>query len=162
MNFPEYAKDVKLTLSGALQSDVLSPVQRQAIALAAAVSAQHPFLDEFLNAVELDEVSKNGALAAAAVMGMTNVWYSYVKMSKDAELANEKPMIRMMAYQNHGGADAFLFEICALGASIVGKCENCIASHVAELRKQGATSAQLRDIGRIAAAVKASALIASR
>lgn len=159
MNFPDYAKDVKLTLSGAMQSDTLSPVQRHAVALAAAVSAGHPCLDEFLNVSELDEVSKNGALAAAAVMGMTNVWYSYVKMSKDAELANEKPMIRMMAYQNHGGADPFLFEMCALGASIVGKCENCISSHVSELRKQGVSSAQLRDIGRIAAAVKASALV---
>lgn len=160
MIFPEYAKDVKLTLSGAMQSETLTPVQRSAVALAAAISCEHKYLSEFVDSSDLDDISKNGAFAAAAVMGMTNIWYSYVKMSKDAELANEKPMIRMNAYQNHGGVDAFLFEMCALASSIIGKCENCISSHVAELRKQGISSAQLRDIGRIAAAVKASALVA--
>ena len=47
----------------------------------------------------------------------------------------------------------------ALAASIVGKCHFCVGSHYALLKKEGLTTQQLRDIGRIAAVVNAAAQV---
>ena len=47
----------------------------------------------------------------------------------------------------------------ALAASIVGKCHFCIGSHYALLKNEGWTTQQLRDVGRIAAVVNATAQV---
>jgi alkyl hydroperoxide reductase subunit D len=47
--------------------------------------------------------------------------------------------------------DAFSFEMYALSASIIGKCHFCVKSHFELLKKEGMSSQQLRDIGRIVA-----------
>jgi alkyl hydroperoxide reductase subunit D len=64
----------------------------------------------------------------------------------------------MNAYATHGGVDKLAFELYALAASIVGKCEYCVASHAKLLKEAGLTTQQLRDVGRIAATVSAAAL----
>ena len=105
-----------------------------------------------------DETHQQAALTAAALMGMNNVWYPYVEKAGDRELATVRPELRMSAYANHGGVDRTAFELWALAASIVGRCEYCIASHAKLLREAGLSTVQLRDVGRIAAAVNAAAL----
>ena len=103
----------------------------------------------------LDNAHRNAALTAAALMGMNNVWYPYVEMSGDAELKTVRAELRMNAYATHGGVDKASFELYALAASIVGKCEYCVQSHYKILREAGFTTQQLRDVGRIAAVVNA-------
>jgi alkyl hydroperoxide reductase subunit D len=92
-------------------------------------------------------------------MGMNNVWYPFVEMASDPELKTVRPELRMNAYANHGGVDRTSFELYALAASIVGKCEFCIRSHYQLLRENGFTTQQLRDVGRIAAVVNAVAQV---
>jgi len=67
--------------------------------------------------------------------------------------------LRMNAYATHGGVDRQSFELYALAASIVGKCEFCVRSHYKLLRETGLTTQQLRDVGRIAAVVNATAQV---
>ncbi|MDP2706169.1 MAG: carboxymuconolactone decarboxylase family protein, partial [Burkholderiales bacterium] len=67
--------------------------------------------------------------------------------------------LRMNAYATHGGVDKRRFELFALAASIVGKCHFCVASHYKKLKEIGMTAVQLRDVGRIAAAVNAAAQV---
>ena len=74
-------------------------------------------------------------------MGMNNVWYPYVEMAADPELKTLRAELRMNAYANHGGVDKRAFELYALAASIVGKCEFCIASHYKLLKETGVTDA---------------------
>ena len=57
--------------------------------------------------------------------------------------------------------DKLAFELYALSASIVGKCEYCVRSHAKLLADAGLTTQQLRDVGRIAATVNAAALALS-
>ena len=90
-------------------------------------------------------------------MGMNNVWYPFVEMAADPELKTMRPELRMNAYASHGGVDRTSFELYALAASIVGKCEFCVQSHYRLLRENGFTTQQLRDVGRIAAVVNAAA-----
>ncbi len=92
-------------------------------------------------------------------MGMTNIWYPYVEMADDEDLRKERADFRMNAYATHGGVDKMRFEIFALAASIVGKCHFCVVSHYKMLKEHGFTARQLRDVGRIAAVVNATALV---
>ena len=78
-------------------------------------------------------------------------------MSGDADLKNLPAQLRMQAYATHGGVDKRRFELFALAASIVGKCEHCVRSHYALLEQDGVSVEQLRDVGRIAAVVAAAA-----
>ncbi len=70
----------------------------------------------------------NGALTAAALMGMNNTWYPYVEMTGDADLKTQPAGLRMNAYASHGGVDKRRFEMYALAASIIGKCHFCVKS----------------------------------
>ena len=90
-------------------------------------------------------------------MAMNNVWYPFVEMAADPELAAARAELRMNAYASYGGVDRRSFELYALAASIVGKCEFCVKSHYKLLRDGGMLTLQLRDVGRIAAVVAAAA-----
>lgn len=155
---PDWAKDIRLNLDATIARSSLEPRLAVGAALAAAYAARSPALVEaFRRPDALDETHAHGALTAAALMGMNNVWYPYVEMSGDSELATLRPELRMNAYANHGGVDRRAFETWALAASIVGKCGHCVSSHYRLLKESGATVQQLRDVGRIAAVISAAA-----
>jgi alkyl hydroperoxide reductase subunit D len=127
-------------------------------ALAVAFAAKnHELVTVFRNAMTPEDA--NGALTAASLMGMTNIWYSYIDMGQDAELKQLPPELRMNAYANNGGVTPRKFEMWALAASIVGKCHFCVSAHVAKLKKSGMSAAELKEVGRIAATVNATALV---
>ena len=155
---PDYAKDIRLNLDGVILRSSLAPSQAAGAALAAAFAAKSPaIVDAIREDATLDDAHRNAALTAAALMGMNNVWYPFVEMANDEDLKTQRPELRMNAYANHGGVEKKKFEAYALAASIVGKCHYCVGSHYALLKKEGLTTQQLRDIGRIAAVVNAAA-----
>ena len=155
---PEYAKDIRLNLDGTIARSSLAPEDAIAVALAAAVAAKSkPLIEAFKAAVAPAE--GYAALTAATLMGMNNVWYPFVEMAADEDLKTQRAELRMNAYASHGGVSKAKFESYALAASIVGKCHFCVQSHYALLRKEGLTTQQLRDIGRIAAVVNAAAQV---
>jgi len=133
------------------------PEDALASALAAAYAARSPVLVEAFKS-GLSDTDANAALTASALMGMNNVWYPYTEMSGDAQLKSLPAQLRMNAYATHGGVEKKRFELFALVASIIGKCHFCVQSHYENLKKDGLTTEQLRDAGRIAAVVNAAAL----
>ena len=155
---PEYAKDIKLNLDGTIARSSLAPEDALGVALAAAFAAgSRPLIEAFKAAVPPAE--GYAALTAAALMGMNNTWYPYVEMAADEELKTQRPELRMNAYASSGGVAKAKFEAYALAASIVGKCHFCVQSHYALLKKEGWTTQQLRDVGRIAAVVNAASQV---
>lgn len=153
---PDFAKDVRLNLDATLGRSTLAPADAAGVALAAAYAAKSaPLVAVLRGADVLDATDANAALTAAALMGMNNVWYPYVGMTGDPELRTLPAQLRMQAYATHGGVDKRRFELFALAASIVGKCEHCVQSHYALLKQEGVTVEQLRDVGRIAAVIAA-------
>jgi alkyl hydroperoxide reductase subunit D len=159
---PDYAKDLRLNLDAVIARSSLAPNEALGAALAAAYAAKSPVLVEAIRGSgAIPAEDEHAALTAAALMGMTNVWYSYVDLAGDAELKTQRAELRMQAYQTHGGVDSRRFELYALAASIVGKCRSCIASHFANLKQAGVSVTQLRDAGRIAALMQAIALTIS-
>ena len=157
---PDYAKDIRLNLDGVILRSSLAPSQAAGAALAAAFAAKSAAIVEAIREdATLDDAHRNAALTAAALMGMNNVWYPFVEMSGDTELSTMRAELRMNAYATHGGVDRQSFELYALAASIVGKCEFCVRSHYKLLQETGLTTQQLRDVGRIAAVVNAAAQV---
>lgn len=157
---PDYAKDIRLNLDAVIARSSLSPQLAAGAALAAAFAAKAPAIVEAIRGEgSLDPAHQQAALTAAALMGMNNVWYPFVEMADDADLKTMRPELRMNAYATHGGVDRQSFELYALAASIVGKCEFCVQSHYKLLKETGLTTQQLRDVGRIAAVVNAAALV---
>lgn len=155
---PDYAKDIRLNLDGVIARSSLAPEDALGVALAAAFAARSkPLVDAFTAAAPQAEA--NAALTAAALMAMNTAWYPYVEIAADEDLKAQRAELRMNAYATSGGVAKKKFEAYALAASIVGKCHFCISSHYALLKKQGLTTQQLRDIGRIAAVVNAAAQV---
>jgi alkyl hydroperoxide reductase subunit D len=153
---PDYAKDLRLNLDAVINRSSLTPALAAGAAVAAAFAAKSPALVAALQDDNvLEPAHREAALIAAALMGMNNVWYPFVEMAADPDLKTVRPELRMNAYANHGGVDRTSFELYALAASTVGKCEFCVQSHYRLLRENGFTTQQLRDVGRIAAVVNA-------
>ena len=155
---PDYAKDIRLNMDGVIARSSLEPEDAVGVALASAFAAKSKVLVDAFSANLPPELAQ-AALTAAALMGMNNTWYPYVEMAGDEELKTLRPELRMNAYATSGGIDKKRFEAYALAASIIGKCHFCIGSHYALLKKEGLTTQQLRDIGRIAAVVNAAAQV---
>ena len=157
---PDTAKDIRLNLDAVLSRSSLAPEDALGVALAAAFAAGSPQLLQALKS-GTPPAEAQAALTAAALMGMNNVWYPFVEMAGDEELKTMRPELRMNAYATHGGVSRAKFEAYALAASIVGKCHFCVKSHYELLKKEGWTTQQLRDVGRIAAVINATAQVLS-
>ncbi|AJC22599.1 carboxymuconolactone decarboxylase family protein [Pandoraea pulmonicola] len=158
---PDYAKDIRLNLDGTIARSSLEGNDAVGVALAAAFAAKsQPIVKAIREAGVLSPEELEGALTAAALMGMNNTWYPYLEMADNADLKNEKAQLRMNGYATRGGVDQRRFEMYALAASIVGKCHFCVKSHYGLLaNEQGMSTAQLRDVGRIAAVINAAAQV---
>jgi alkyl hydroperoxide reductase subunit D len=157
---PDYAKDIRLNIDGTIARSSLEGNDAVGVALAAAFAAKsRPLIDAILSSGVLSEQESSAALTASALMGMNNVWYPYVEMAGDEDLKTQPAQLRMNAYANNGGLDKRRFEMFALSASIIGKCHFCVKSHFELLQKEGMSSTQLRDVGRIAAVVNAASQV---
>ncbi|MDB5936387.1 MAG: carboxymuconolactone decarboxylase family protein [Massilia sp.] len=157
---PDYAKDIRLNIDGTIGRSSLEGSDAVGVALAAAFAAKSRKIIDIISASgALSEEEKNAALTASALMGMNNVWYPYVEMTEDADLKSQPAQLRMNAYATNGGVDKRRFEMYALAASIIGKCQFCIKSHFDLLKHEGMSSQQLRDVGRIAAVINAASQV---
>jgi alkyl hydroperoxide reductase subunit D len=157
---PDYAKDIRLNIDGTIARSSLQGSDAVGVALAAAFAAKSRKIIDIISASgALSEEEKNAAMTAAALMGMNNAWYPYVEMTEDADLKSQPAQLRMNAYATNGGVDKRRFEMYALSASIIGKCQFCIKSHFDLLKNEGMSSQQLRDVGRIAAVVNAASQV---
>lgn len=156
---PDYAKDIRLNLDAVILRSSLDPVVAQGCALAAAFATGNSKLTSAIEAEFEDRKEADAALTAASVMAQNNVWYPYIEMVADPALSGLPAQLRMNSIMTHGGTLKKNFEAYALTASIVGKCHACIRAHYQTLQREGMTIENLRDIGRIAAVMNATAKI---
>ena len=158
---PDYAKDIKLNLGSLASDQTLNDQQKWGAFLATAHSIGEPSL---LRAIEAEIVSKlepaaaNAAKAAAAIMGMNNVYYRSLHLLKNEEYRTLRAGLRMNVIANPG-VDKGDFELWSLAVSAVNGCGMCLDSHEEELRKRDFTAAQVQTALKIAAVVNAAAAV---
>ncbi|MDX1626644.1 MAG: carboxymuconolactone decarboxylase family protein [Wenzhouxiangellaceae bacterium] len=157
---PDYAKDLKINFGNVLdieQHDHLSPTQVWGTAVATAIASRNVGL---VRAVEsaasehLDEAGLKGARAAAAIMGMNNIYYRFVHLAGNEEYANLPARLRMTVIGNPG-IDKADFELMSLAVSAINGCGLCIDSHEKILVKAGVTVQAIQDAVRIASVMHA-------
>ena len=161
-SIPDHSKDIKLNLDAVMNRSGLDEVDAHACAFAAAVAAGNGDLafEISMNGPLMGTDEREAAKTAAALMGMNNVYYPFVEMTEDPDLKGLPPGLRMNAYANHGGVSKKKFEMYALAASIVGKCQFCVKNHYDLLKKEGMTVTELQAVGKIAAVINAIGKIA--
>jgi len=152
---PDYAKDTRLNFDTVIKRSSLPVEEAEAVAVAAAFASGNSKFWTWVHSQIADRKEADAALTAASLMAMNNVWYPYVEMADDENLKGLPAQLRMNAIASHGGTTKARFEAYSLAASIVGKCHFCVKAHYETLKKEGYTTEQLRDIGRIAAVVTA-------
>lgn len=155
VTIPDYGKDVRLNLDAVINRSTLDKLEAECCALAAAVATGNGKVVSVLLSNIEDTTEREAAMTAASLMAQNNVWYPYVEMVDDPTLKGLPAQLRMNAISTHGGTTKARFEAYSLCASIVGKCHFCVKAHYDNLKKEGYTVEQLRDIGRIASVMNA-------
>jgi alkyl hydroperoxide reductase subunit D len=160
---PAYAKDINLNLSSLASETVLSDQQKWGAFLASAYAVGVPAVVKAVEAEAtangLSEEAATAAKAAAAIMGMNNVYYRSLHLLHNQEYRTIPARLRMNIIANPG-VEKVDFELWCTAVSAINGCGMCLDSHEAELKKHGVPAAQIQTALRIAAVVNAASAIA--
>ncbi|CAG0911599.1 unnamed protein product, partial [Cyprideis torosa] len=121
---PDYAKDIKLNISSLANDDTLSEQQLWGTFLASALAGRNAtviaeILEEAAGHLSLEAME--GAKAAAAIMGMNNVYYRFVHLASNKEYQTMQAKLRMNVIANPG-VEKDDFELWSLAVSAVNGC----------------------------------------
>ena len=152
---PDYAKDLRLNLSSLAAEAALTEQQRAGTFVASALAARNATVTQAILAEfgpKLAPQALEAAKAAAAIMGMNNVYYRFVHLASAADYKTLPAKLRMNVIARPGVEKAD-FELWSLAVSAVNGCGMCIDAHEHELRKAGLSTGAIQAAVRIAAVV---------
>jgi alkyl hydroperoxide reductase subunit D len=158
---PDYARDLKLNLGSLAAEPGLTEQQRAGTFAAAAYASRNADVIRALLAEfepKLSPEALGAARAAAAIMGMNNIYYRFVHMMGEASDYKTLPAKLRMNVIGKPGVEKVDFELWSLAVSAVNGCGMCVEAHEHELRKGGMTAEQIQAAVRIAAVVHAVAV----
>jgi alkyl hydroperoxide reductase subunit D len=138
----------------------LNAAQIRTVALASAIAARNPTVTRTMHAFAAETLSPaeiDGAKAAAAMMGMTNVYYRFTHLLANKEYETMRAGLRMNVMANPG-LDKAAFELAALAVSAINGCGMCMDSHEKVLRQHGISAQGVQSAARIAAVIHAVAV----
>lgn len=157
---PDFARDLKLNLGSVLTpqgAPGLSERQIAALALATAIASRNQQLVraiETWSQTQLDAAHAQAARAAAAIMGMNNIYYRFLHLVEDSEYQTMPARLRMSVIGNHG-IDKLDFELLSLAVSAVNGCGLCVTAHERKLREGGVGREAIQSAVRIASVMHA-------
>lgn len=154
---PEYAKDIKLNISGLANEDTLSAQQFWGTMMACAMAGGNATVIANVAADAAQNLSAEAmtaAKAAASIMAMNNVYYKFVGMSANPEYKTMPAKLRMNVIGNPG-VDKGDFELWSLAVSAMNGCKFCVDAHEAQLKGHGIDSAKIQTAVRIASVMAA-------
>lgn len=155
---PVYAKDLSLNLSTLAAETTLNDQQKWGVFVASAYAVGEPNVVRQLNAAAEGFGVSNEALtaarAAAAIMGMNNIYYRALHLLSNHEYRTLPARLRMNVIANPGVEKAD-FELWCTAVSTINGCGACLDSHEGELRKHGVPNTQIQTALRIASVVNA-------
>lgn len=160
---PDYAKDISLNLSSLANETVLNDQQKWGCFLASAhaigVAPVVQAIEAAAQAV-LSPAAMSAAKAAAAIMGMNNIYYRSLHLMKNPEYTTLPARLRMNVIANPG-VEKLDFELWSTAVSAINGCGSCLDAHEGELRKHGVPNVQVQAALRIGAVVHAASRVAA-
>jgi len=160
-SFPDYARDLKLNLQNVLKQDELTEQQTWGTAVATAVASRNSALTATVLAEASQHLSPealNAAKAAAAIMGMNNIYYRFQHLSESDRYSQIPARLRMQAIRTHG-IDTIDFELWCVAVSAINGCGVCITSHQKTLFAKGMKEETILAAVRIASVMHGSAAV---
>jgi alkyl hydroperoxide reductase subunit D len=157
---PDYAKDLKLNLGSLAAEAVLDDTLKAGTFVAAAFASRNPQVIAAIDAEfagRLAPADLAAAKAAAAIMGMNNVYYRFLHLVEDQEYARLPARLRMNVIGAPGTAKEN-FELWSLAVSAINGCGMCLIAHEKVVRAAGLSAEQVQAAVRIAAVVHAVAV----
>jgi len=157
---PEVARDIKLNLQAVLGGGSLTAAQRWGTAVAAAAASRNRRLRDAVVEDARREVAEavvEDGLAAAALMGMNNVYYRFRHLVGKPAYSEKPARLRMNRLVKPATSKTD-FELFSLAVSAINGCENCVRSHEAVVIEGGLTEDQVHDAVRLAATIHAAAV----
>lgn len=157
---PEYAKDLKLNLGSLATEEVLSLQQKAGCFIASALASRNAEVTKAIVAEfgpQLSAEALTAAKAAAAIMGMNNIYYRFVHLV-GGEYGTMPARLRMNIMARPG-VEKLDFELWSLAVSAVNGCGMCLQSHEHTVVAGGLTRDQVQAAVRIAATVHAVAAV---
>ena len=162
LRLPEYARDLGLNLKHLAEEPHLSDQRKWGTFLASACATGEPrvtkALAEAAKEAGLSEEADRAARAAAAIMGMNNVYYRTLHLLENHEYQTLPARLRMNIIANPG-VDKTDFELWCLAVSAINACAACMDAHEEELKKRAVPALQVQAALRIAAVVVATAKV---
>ena len=159
---PAYAKDISLNLGSLASETVLTDQQKWGAFVASAHAVGTPTVvkavEAAADAAGLSAEAKTAAKAAAAIMGMNNVYYRSLHLMKNQEYTTIPARLRMNILANPG-VEKVDFELWSTAVSAVNGCGMCLDAHEAELKKHGVPTQNIQAALRIAAVVNAASRV---
>lgn len=160
-SLPDYARDVRVTLSAVVHDTLLSDQQKWGALIAAARAAGERSLIEALDEEvreRMSEAAIGAAKTAAALMAMTNVYFRATHLMRNQDYAAMRTGLRLNRLADPG-VDKGDFEFWCFVVSAVNGCGACLDAHEEELRQRSWPATHIREGLRIAAAIAAAASI---
>jgi len=159
----DHARDTRVNLGNILTEEgapglTLKQIQSTALACAYATGSaalRESLEAEFASSLGAEDLA--GAKAAASIMAMNNVYYRFLHLADDQELATTPAKLRMQVI-GKPPVDKVSFEIMCLAVSALSGCGSCIKAHVHELKKAGLGQEAVQSAARIAAVINAAAV----
>jgi alkyl hydroperoxide reductase subunit D len=155
---PAYAKDISLNLSSLAAETLLSDQQKWGAFVASAHAVGQPDVIRAVEAAAIDAglsvEALTAAKAAAAIMGMNNVYYRSLHLLSNGEYKTLPARLRMNVLANPG-VDKADYELWCTTVSAINGCGACLDAHEEELKKRGVPNTQIQAALRIGAVVNA-------
>jgi alkyl hydroperoxide reductase subunit D len=154
---PEYAKDLKLNMGAVLRQPELTERQTWGTAVCSAMASRNRRVLEAVQAEasrHLDGPALFAARAAAAVMGMNNIFYRFRHLSTNEKYGSMPARLRMQVIRTHG-SDPVDFELWCLAVSAINGCGKCVDAHERVVREKGISEEVVLAIVRVAAVIHA-------
>ena len=157
-SLPAYAKDLSLNLSSLASETLLNDQQKWGTFVASAYAVGTPAVIKAIDAAAreagLSEEAATAAKAAAAIMGMNNVYYRTLHLLSNSEYKTLPAKLRMNILANPG-VDKIDFELWSTAVSAINGCGMCLDAHESELKKHSVPNTSIQAMLRIGAVVNA-------
>jgi alkyl hydroperoxide reductase subunit D len=152
---------LKLNLQNVLKQTELTEQQTWGAAVASAIASRNPRITQAVlreAAARLSPEALYAAKAAAAIMGMNNIYYRFQHLSGNDRYSQIPARLRMQVIRSHG-SNPVDFELWCTAVSAINGCGVCVASHEKVLREKGVTEDTILAAIRIASVIHGSAAV---
>jgi alkyl hydroperoxide reductase subunit D len=153
---PAYAKDLKLNFTSIVrQQSELTSQQLWGTIVSCAVAARNPELTQAAlqeGAEKLSPEAFEAAKAAAALMGMNNIFYRFSHLTRNEKYSTMPARLRMNVIRTHGIEQAD-FELWCAAVSAINACPACVDSHERVVREKGISEEAVLAAVRVASII---------